>query len=197
MSCSSKGHVHKVYVYRRPFSSMRSLPRACLVDHSGLILKMTDGKKCVLEYDLVNNGTVALYDAKYETCYKSWTSKPSISFTDWQGKKFNKYVVLKFAGYVSPRKCIKPKQVFRMMQQLMGPQYHFLHNNCHVAQQRVRRKLKLIFKNRHLKNWVNPIVNPKPLCTCVNSIKNTYLFQVLSRNPVLKMTFKNFCFIKG
>ena len=198
MSCSAKGHVHKVYVYRRPLYALRSLPRACQLDHSGLILKMTDGKKCILEYENNNNGTVALYDAKYETCYKSWTSKPSVSFTSWQDNRtFDKYVVIRFAGYVSPKISVKPKQVFRMMQEVMGSKYNLFYNNCHEAQQRVRQKLNLVFKNRHLKNWVNPLVNPKPLCTCANSIKNTLLFKALERNPVIKAAFNRLCLVQG
>ena len=104
-ACSSTAFIDRVYVYRRPLSKLKLLGKKCFIAHSGLILKMKDGRECVLEY--MGDGRAHLYNANYRITGWSWLARLrkaySISFTDYQGDTYNWQATRQYYGKLSSK----------------------------------------------------------------------------------------------
>ncbi|XP_020904511.1 uncharacterized protein LOC110242819 [Exaiptasia diaphana] len=137
-SCSSTQTIRRVYVIRRNLSF--SIFKWCALAHSGLILEMTDGKQCVLEY--MGNSRTYLYDANPTSTTSCWIKRcKKLVMADEDGKEYTwtrqKYGT-STARYPSAR--ITPQKAKQRMKELMqSSTYNLLSHNCHIAQEKLRR----------------------------------------------------------
>lgn len=109
--------------------------------HSALVLKTFDGKERVLEYAL--NGKVYLYDAKYKITGKCPAGSSGgdcyyIKMRDGLGEEWD--WMLQTSGQRLPVWLETSPQAARgKMEQMMGDVYDPIKNNCHMAQERMRK----------------------------------------------------------
>ena len=108
LACSSTAFIDRVYVYRRPLSKLKLLGKKCFIAHSGLILKMKDGRECVLEY--MGDSRAHLYNANYRITGWQWWARfrkaYSISFTDYQGDTYSWQATRQYYGKLSSKAVI-------------------------------------------------------------------------------------------
>ena len=191
-TCSSRSYIARVYVYRRPLAALKLFGKRCQLAHSGLILKMRDGRECVLEY--MGDGRAHLYNANYRKKGPKWRAKLRgawpISITDYQGNRYTRQSTRQYKG-TAVSKRITPQQARSYMQRRMGYNYNLLKNNCHLGQERTRRYLGLTVRDA----YKNPLSSPGKLCQCVRGIPGLarYLF---SSNPYVKLLV-SVCHLRG
>ena len=109
--------------------------------HSALALKTFDGKEHVLEYAL--DGKAYLYDAKYKITGKCPTGSPGgdcyyITMRDGLGEEWD-WVIQKSGQRLPTWLETSPRAALGKMARMMGDVYDPVKNNCHMAQERMRK----------------------------------------------------------
>lgn|ERR1711973_73082 len=136
-SCSSSDRIARVYVIRRNLSLFRIRWR--LVAHSGLILQMRDGHQCVLEY--LEDGLAHIYDANPISTRNCWFGRRCkvLRMRDNENKMYTWTRQKYGTAFPSHLGSVTPQDAQTKMQSLMGYNYNVLTNNCHKAQEKLRR----------------------------------------------------------
>ncbi|KAK3739959.1 hypothetical protein QZH41_012799, partial [Actinostola sp. cb2023] len=138
--CSSTRPIRRVYVIRRSLKILSF--HYCTLAHSGLILEMTDGKQCILEY--MDDGRSHLYDANPTSTTNCWPWYKRCKKLVMKDDKGNPYTWTrqKYGTSTSlyPAARVTPQVAQRQMQARMGSNYDLVTNNCHLGQERLRRK---------------------------------------------------------
>lgn len=157
--CSSRRGIRRVYVIRRNLSF---IPHVCVLAHSGLILEMKDGRQCVLEY--MGDGRAHLYDARPSSTRNCWFGRSCkvLKMKDYTGKQYT-WTRQKY-GVAFPRRqgTVSPQAAYKKMQSIMGYRYNLLKNNCHLAQEKLRRSWGMRVSQSYQ--------NPRTLCTCIRRV---------------------------
>lgn len=181
--CSSRRGIRRVYVIRRNLSF---IPHVCQLAHSGLILEMKDGRQCVLEY--MGDGRAHLYDARPSSTRNCWFGKRCkvLKMKDDAGTKHT-WTRQKY-GTAFPRQLgtVIPQAAWRKMQSIMGYRYNLVTNNCHLAQEKLRKYWGMRVSQAYQ--------DPKTLCTCIRLVP--YLPPVNSLAVYLNM-LKALCRQRG
>ncbi|XP_031569832.1 uncharacterized protein LOC116304267 [Actinia tenebrosa] len=160
LSCSSTRLIRRVYVVRRSLRIYNAfnILRVCHLAHSGLILEMEDGKQCVLEY--MGDGKSHLYDARPSRTTNCWFGRKckKLVMKDDQGQTYT--WTRQKTGTPLPRlRRVTPQAAQSKMKNLMGSTYNLLNNNCHLAQEKLRRSWGLKVKQSYS--------DPRTICTCI------------------------------
>ena len=103
-----------------------------IYSHSALILEMADGM-CLLEY--MNDGKAHLSNIPPVSEWESCRSKVCTSLKDYKG---NSYEWSRQSTGKELRIPVTPQEAKKKMQNIMGPKYGWIRNNCHKAQRKLR-----------------------------------------------------------
>ncbi|KXJ13812.1 uncharacterized protein LOC110239770 [Exaiptasia diaphana] len=163
--CSSNQPVSRVFPLRRRIT-FPATTGSCYLSHSGLLLEMTDGKACVLEYS--TDGNARLYGVKpmYFSFPCNWWKECYIVSQSYSGAGTYRWS-RDATGYEVNHHSITPKAARDTMQRIMGHHYHMTKRNSHQAQANLRKMWGLPAEDDH--------TSKRSICSCVPRTLSNFL----------------------